>query len=206
MPSKSSLYYRCRCDLFILPKNFSFSFFSACSFRSRGNAQDAIHLEPQLYWISPLVDQACKEDISPCTKIKIITMIKQTWGLACSSVERSRFYKAYNGVKMDTKSLHRAIYKVEVWKSNYTTSWALSGRVWNYECTSVPQGLRVQSQGQTKRKRKHPSSCETFLWHCSKNTALKSLQIKNWKHLILYLIFFSFYSLCLSVRTFECQT
>lgn len=33
-----------------------------------GDARDAIHLEPPLYWISLLADQACKKDISSALK------------------------------------------------------------------------------------------------------------------------------------------
>lgn len=36
--------------------------------RKGGNARDAIHLEPPLYWISLLADQACKKDISSALK------------------------------------------------------------------------------------------------------------------------------------------
>lgn len=138
MPSKSTLYYCCRHDLFILLKTPC----RCLSVKGKRSGRDSP-------WTSIILDfstgwSSMQRGHFPCTKIKIITMIKQTWGPACSSVKSSRFYTTRNGVNTDTKSLHCAVYKVEVWKSNYTTSRLVSGIVRNYECIFAAPGPKVR--------------------------------------------------------------
>ena len=74
MPSKSTVYITVVCVICLF-----FIFFAPQRSPSQraGNARDAIHLEPPLYWISLLTDQACKKDISSGTKTKTIMMIKK---------------------------------------------------------------------------------------------------------------------------------
>lgn len=143
MPLKSTLYYCCRCDLFTLLKIPHRSLSVKGKRLGRNSPWTSIILNFSTGWSS------MQRGHFPCTKIKIISMIKQTWGQTCSSIKSSRFYMTCNGVKTDIKSSHCAVYKVEVWKSNYTTSRLVSGIVRNYEWI-----CSARAEGQIKRTKK----------------------------------------------------